>query len=313
MKLQQLRYAVETYRRNLNVSEAAEALFTSQPGVSKQIRLLEEELGVQIFIRSGKRMVAITPAGRAVLELAEQILRDVGKIKKISSEFANQDSGSLNIASSPTIARYVLPDVLRQFVQRYPDVKLNLRQGSPEQLNDMVLHGEVDFALCSQNWGNATELRRLLGKPWAYALVVQPENPLSQTEHITWADIVKQALLTYDYALQPQAALHKALAKAGQGDVRVAFASNDHDTLFTYARLGLGVAIVDKMACDNLNDLVVCDINHLFEPAHLHILLRQDNLLRSRAYDLIELMLPELTRETVQRLLYAPAVQDFSI
>ncbi|QMT31209.1 LysR substrate-binding domain-containing protein [Alysiella filiformis] len=313
MKLQQLRYAVETHRRNLNVSEAAEALFTSQPGVSKQIRLLEEELGVQIFIRSGKRMVAVTPAGRAVLEIAEQILQNVQKIKAVGSEFANQDSGSLNIATTPTIARYVLPNVLRQFMQRHPSVKLNLRQAHTEQLNEMVLHGEVDFALGNQSGGNANEVRRLLGKPWACALVLPPDNPLAQQNHIAWEHIISQPILTYDDALLPQSALHKALNKAGQNDAHIAFASNDHETLFDYIRLGLGVGIVDKIACQHLHDLAVRDISHLFEPMHLQILLRQNNLLRTLAYDFIELLQPEWQRSAIQNLLYAPAVQDFSI
>lgn len=313
MKLQQLRYAVETYRRNLNVSEAAEALFTSQPGVSKQIRMLEEELGVQIFIRSGKRMVAVTPAGRAVLELAEQILRDAQKIKKISSEFAQHDSGSLNIATTPTLSRYVLPDVVRDFMRHYPDVKLQLHQAKPEQLNEMVLHGEVDFAISNQSWGNSPELKRLLGKPWAYALVMPPQHALAQSEHIAWTDIAQHPILTYDYALQPQAALYKALAKAERSDVRVAFSSNDNDTLFTYIRLGLGVGIVDKIASENVGDLAVRDISHLFEPSHVQIVLRHDNLLRQCACDFIELLQPELNRDAIQRLLYAPALQDFSI
>lgn len=311
MKLQQLRYVVETYRRNLNVSEAAEALFTSQPGVSKQIRLLEDELGVQIFIRSGKRIAAVTQAGQAVLEIAEQILHNVNKIKTISSEFANEDTGSLSIAATPTIARFVLPEIIRSFVQHNPDIELNVRQGSPEAVHDMVLHGEVDFAISNQMVGNSPDLRRLLGKPWQYALVL-PQD-VSLPENVSWADIVSQPLITYEYAMSPQAWLGKALIKAGQDDVRIAFASNDNDVLLEYVRLGMGVGVVDKLAVQACSDFQVVDISHLFEPTHLQIVLRPDNLLRGCAYDLIELLQPELNRDNIERLIYSPALQDFSI
>lgn len=311
MKLQQLRYVVETYRRNLNVSEAAEALFTSQPGVSKQIRLLEDELGVQIFIRSGKRIVAVTQAGQAVLEIAEHILHDVNKIKTISSEFANEDSGSLTIAATPTIARFVLPEMIRLFVQRNPDIYLTVRQGSPEAICDMVAHGKVDFAITNQIVGHLSDLQRLLGKPWQYALVA-PEN-VCLPEHLAWEFLATQPLITYEYAMLPQAWLGKALLKAGQDDVRVVFCSNDNDVLLEYVRLGMGVGLVDKLAVQSCADLQVRDISHLLEPAHLQIVVRQDNLLRACAYDLIELLQPELNRASIERLLYSPALQDFSI
>lgn len=311
MKLQQLRYVVETHRRNLNVSEAAEALFTSQPGVSKQIRLLEDELGVPIFIRSGKRIVAVTQAGQAVLTIAEQILHHVNKIKKISSEFANEDSGSLTLAATPTIARFVLPEIIRVFVQRNPDIQLNVRQGSPEMLGEMVVHGEVDFAISHQMVGHSSDLRRLLGKPWQYALVLPRDAMLP--ENVSWQDIVAQPLLTYEYAMSPQSWLGKALLKAGCDDVRVAFASNDNDVLLEYVRLGLGVAVMDKLATRACTDLPVRDISHLFEPAHLQVVLRQDNLLRACAYDFLSLLQPEWHRDNIQRLLYPTDLQDFSI
>ena len=150
MKLQQLRYAVETFRCNLNVSEAAERLFTSQPGVSKQIRLLEEELGVQIFIRSGKRMVAVTPAGRAVLEIAERILRDTQQIKQIGHEFTHTNKGELTIATTPTLARFRLPESVMQFLHAHSDVKFSVKQGAPNDITDMVLRGDADVAISSQ-------------------------------------------------------------------------------------------------------------------------------------------------------------------
>ena len=150
MKLQQLRYVLEVSRHNLNVSEAADALYTSQPGISKQIRLLEEELGVQIFIRSGKRVVSVSQPGKEVLKLAERILRDVQNIKNIGNEFTDHDSGSLTIATTHTQARYVLPDIVARFVQRYPKVRLSIRQGSPTAIAQMVASGEADFAIATE-------------------------------------------------------------------------------------------------------------------------------------------------------------------
>lgn len=314
MKLQQLRYAVETFRCNLNVSEAAERLFTSQPGVSKQIRLLEDELGVQIFIRSGKRIVAVTPAGKAVLETAEQILRDVHKIKHIGSEFASQDKGVLTVATTPTLAQFRLPEVASAFLRAHHEVELTFKQGSPDDITAMVLHGEADFAVSSQTPQQLGDLKRLLCECWAYALLMPATHRLAQVGEISLHDIASEPLLTYDYMLQHHAPLGRALARQDLDNYRVALASNDNELLKTYTGLGLGVAVVDKLAVSALDKTwAVRDIAHLFEPSHVQIIVRQDVLLRTYAYDFIELISADLTRGQVDKLLYAPPADDFSI
>ena len=171
MKLQQLRYALEVYRHNLNVSEAAEALFTSQPGVSKQIRLLEEELGIQIFIRSGKRIISVSQPGKAVLQTAERILHDIQNIKNIGYEFTKQDNGVLTIATTHTLARYILPPIIAEFIGMYPKVSLNIKQGTPSDIQQMVSEGKVDFAITPELPETVEELRNIPCFRWHYGLI----------------------------------------------------------------------------------------------------------------------------------------------
>lgn len=316
MKLQQLRYVVETVRRNLNVSEAAEALFTSQPGVSKQIRLLEEEIGVAIFIRSGKRIVAVTRAGKAVVEMAEQILRDVQKIKNIGHEFSQSGNGILTIAASYTHARYILPSLIADFKSIYPNLKLFIRQGTPEQVAEMVYHGEVDFAISSE-MPPTVELKRLLCTPWDYILLLPPNHDLNKIakNNLTLNDLMDYPLITYDYATHNRSVLGRALAETENNQWRWAFTCGDNDLLKTYVRLGLGIGILDKVAyqIDSDQDLNYIEINHLFEASFTQLIFRNDVILRHYDYDFIQRVSPNLNRERVDKLLYAPAIDDFSI
>ena len=212
MKLQQLRYAVEVFRHNLNVSEAAEALFTSQPGVSKQIRLLEDELGVQIFIRSGKRIVAVTQVGMAVLETAEQVLRGVRNIKNIGGEFAKTESGSFTLGATHDLLRFRLPSVLAGFRALFPDVRLVLKQGSPAELMGMVFNGEADLALTMDVAGDGEDLRKLSFGEWRYVLVLPRGHELADKEEISLADVAALPLLTYGFAFDGGALAARAFA-----------------------------------------------------------------------------------------------------
>ena len=316
MKLQQLRYAVETFRCNLNVSEAAERLFTSQPGVSKQIRLLEEELGVQIFIRSGKRMVAVTPAGRAVLEIAERILRDTQQIKQIGHEFTHTNKGELTIATTPTLARFRLPESVMQFLHAHSDVKFSVKQGAPNDITDMVLRGDADVAISSQATTQSVglELKRLICEHWGYAILLSQSHPLAKLPEIELADIIAEPLLTYEYMLQNDAPLGRALARTDVKDCRIALAANDYELLQTYVKMGLGVGLVDAAVTQAIDDeLILRDVSHLFTPDSVQIIVRQDLLLSNYIYDFFECFSPNLTRERVNKLLYAPPVDDFSI
>ncbi|WP_027009355.1 LysR substrate-binding domain-containing protein [Conchiformibius kuhniae] len=316
MKLQQLRYAVETFRHNLNVSEAAEALFTSQPGVSKQIKLLEEEIGVRIFIRHGKRMVAVTQAGRAVLETAERILRDVQHIKSIGGEFADTAGGVLTVAASHTHARCVLPPLAAAFAADHPDVCLNIITGTPDEVAAAVLRGEADFAVSSEPPRNIPPLRHLLSRPWRYALLLPKTHTLAEKSGASIRDLSDYPLLTYNYALQPHSVFGRALAKA-QIHCRAALLSCDNDLLKTYVRAGLGIGLLDWAACaaearDN-GEWTVRDISHWFEPAYTQIIVRGDTQLRKYACDLIARIDENLTAPRIESLLYAPPADDFSI
>lgn len=315
MKLQQLRYAVEVLRRNLNVSEAANALFTSQPGVSKQIRLLEDELGVQIFIRSGKRMVAVTQAGHAILETASQILREVQSIKNISSEFSDTNSGALTIAATHHIIRFRLPETVAFFTQSYPDVHLILKQGSPNEIEQWVFNGEADLAIGAEMNAELNNVRRLPCEAWRYVLLVPQGHALTQKRIFTLPELTAYPLLTYDFAFQAASTLARAFQRARLSHYRVAFQSADSEVLKSYVRLGLGVALVDANAFDAERDadLVAIDTSFLFDASSYQISLRSDTLIRGYTYDFIKHFNPSLSKGRVNQLLYTPAVEDFSI
>ncbi|ASK27657.1 CysB family HTH-type transcriptional regulator [Neisseria chenwenguii] len=316
MKLQQLRYALEVYRHNLNVSEAADALFTSQPGISKQIRLLEEELGIQIFIRSGKRVVSVSQPGMAVLEISERILRDVQNIKNIGSEFTDYDSGSLTIATTHTQARYVLPHIVADFVKRYPKVRLTVKQGSSADIAQMVGNGEADIAIVTEKLDEQPELRKLDCHQWNYAVFVPDSHLLLECRNpLSIEDLASFPLLTYESAFQAGSSVARAFEKAGLDHPEIVLAAADTDVLKTYVRLGLGAGLMAKTAynAETDKDLQAVDVAHLFEPSPVWIAVRADTYLRGYTYDFIEMFSPKLTREAVDRILYMPIVEDFSI
>ena len=316
MKLQQLRYALEVYRHNLNVSEAADALFTSQPGISKQIRLLEEELGIQIFIRSGKRVVSVSQPGKAVLEISERILRDVQNIKNIGSEFTDHDSGSLTIATTHTQARYALPKIVAEFVKNYPKVNLTIKQGSPSAIAQMVSSGEADLAIITERIDDHSELGKLPCYEWNHAVIVPHDHPLLDCRNpLSLEDLASFPLVTYEFAFNSGSSIARTFNKAHIEQPDVALSAADTDVLKTYVRLGLGVGLMAKMAYDPVvdQDLQLIDAAHLFEPSPTWIALRTDTYLRGYAYDFIQMFAPKLTREVVDRILYTPVVEDFSI
>jgi hypothetical protein len=316
MKLQQLRYALEVFRHNLNVSEAAESLFTSQPGVSKQIRLLEEELGIQIFIRSGKRIVSVSQPGKAVLQMAERILHDIQNIKNIGNEFAKQDDGVLTIAATHTAARYILPPVVASFAAVYPKVRLNIRQGTPEAVRQTVSDGLADLAVTSELSEMPAELRGIPCARHHYALIVPDSHPLlDHRGALTIALIAGYPLVTYEFAFDKHSGVARAFAKAGVAKPDVALSVADSDVLKTYVRLGLGVGIITKAAYDPQADrgLTLVDVSQLIEPCDSGIIMRGDSYLRGYIYEFVELLNPNLTKARLDQLLYSPMVEDFSI
>ncbi|HRL01333.1 MAG TPA: CysB family HTH-type transcriptional regulator [Vitreoscilla sp.] len=306
MKLQQLRYTLEVYKHNLNVSEAAEALFTSQPGISKQIRLLEDELGIQIFIRNGKRVVSVSEPGKQVLQVAERMLRDAQNIKRIGAEFSEQDAGSLTIATTHTQARYVLPKIIAEFVARFPKVQLSIKQGPPN----------ADFAIATEEIDDYPELSKLPCYQWNRSVVVPDGHPLLDLDRpLRIADIAQYPLVTYEFAFTGQSQIARGFIRAGSPPPHVALSAVDTDVIKTYVRLGLGVGLIASMAFlpDEDKGLHLINAEHLFEPSTTQIALRQDSYLRGFAYDFIQLFEPSLSRERISQILFAPINEDFSI
>ncbi|MER2544566.1 MAG: CysB family HTH-type transcriptional regulator [Candidatus Accumulibacter phosphatis] len=300
MKLQQLRYLVEVAQRGLNVSEAAAALYTSQPGISKQIKLLEDELGVIVFERSGKRLTAVTEPGRAVLEIAERILRDAENIRRVGEEYAGGDSGSLVIATTHTQARYALPGVVKSFVDRHPRVRLSLRQGHPTQIAEWALKGEADIAIATEALDQYPQLLMLPCYQWVHCVIapdghaILGEKPLSLTALARWP------LITYDSAFAGRSRINKAFELA-RLTPNVVLTAIDADVIKTYVSLGLGLGIIASMAFDATRDagLQALPAEHLFGSNTTRIGLRRGNHIRRFEYDFIELFAPQLTRKAV--------------
>ncbi|SMC19825.1 LysR family transcriptional regulator, cys regulon transcriptional activator [Andreprevotia lacus DSM 23236] len=302
MKLQQLRYLVEVAKQGLNVSEAAEKLHTSQPGISKQIRLLEDELGVQIFIRNGKRVVDVTAPGREILRISERMLMQAQNLKRIGEEFVNVEGGSLTIATTHTQARYALPKAIKAFLARYPKVRLSIKQGSPTQISEMVVDGSADLAIATEGIDHYPELAMLDCYNWNRDVVVPVGHPLAALDHpITLDEIAAYPLITYDFAFTGRNKINRAFENEGLTP-NVVLTAIDTDVIKTYVGLGLGVGIIASMAFEPERDtgLVAIEAGHLFDPSTTRIGIRRDAYLRGYAFDFIELFAPHLTRKQVQ-------------
>lgn len=316
MKLQQLRYAVEVYRQNLNISDAAEALFTSQPGISKQIRMLEDELGVPLFVRHGKRIISVTTPGKIVLETADRILREVQNIKRIGTEFADQDMGSLTIATTHTQARYVLPKVIQTFATRYPLVQINIVPASSTAINHMVLNGEADFAIGAEMVSDHPELYKLSCFAWNRSVIVPDGHPLlSLTRPLSLQDISAFPLITYDYAFDDHSHIARAFVQANCDYPKVILTSPDSEVIKTYVLNGLGIGLAASLAFDQQRDQGLQQINaeHLFEPSFSQVILRKDAYLCGFAYEFLAMFAPMLTRSRIESVLYGSFDEDFSI
>lgn len=303
MKLQQLRYIWEVAHHELNVSATAQSLFTSQPGISKQIRLLEDELGVEIFARSGKHLTHVTTVGETIIDMAGQILREVDAIKQVAQEFSDEKQGSLSIATTHTQARYALPAVIDDFRSQYPDVALHMNQGSPTQIAELAAAGAVDFAIATEGLEHFQDLVMMPCYAWNRCVVVPQGHPLIQTSQaapLTLEDVAAQPIVTYVFGFTGRSRLDAAFAAAGMTP-HVVLTATDTDVIKTYVRLGLGVGIIARMALDpdKDDDLVPLDASHLFEPSITHIGFRKGTFLRRYMYDFIERFAPHLDQAQV--------------
>ncbi|HEY9036367.1 MAG TPA: HTH-type transcriptional regulator CysB [Pseudomonadales bacterium] len=302
MKLQQLRYIYEVARHDLNVSATAQSLFTSQPGISKQIRLLEDELGVEIFARSGKHLTRVTPAGEAILKTTAEILRKVESIKQVAQEFSNEKKGSLSIATTHTQARYALPPVIQGFIEKYPEVSLHMHQGTPMQISEMAADGTVDFAIATEALELFSDLVMMPCYRWNRCIVVPKGHPLTGASPLTLEDVAKYPIVTYVFGFTGRSKLDEAFFSKGLSP-QVVFTAADADVIKTYVRLGLGIGIVARMAFDPAKDgdLVALDASHLFEPSITKIGFRRGTFMRGFMYDFVEMFAPHLSRELVEK------------
>ena len=313
MNLQQLRYVQEVARRNLNVSEAAAALHTSQPGVSKQIRAFEEELGVGIFVRSGRRLTAITDAGQEVLRHVERILAELSNLKAVGEEFADHAKGTLTVAVTHTQARYALPAVVTAFKKRYKDVKLKLLQGNPHQLARMVVAGEADLAIATEALDEYPDLVTLPCYQWHHCVVVPDGHPLARVKPLTLEAIAAHPLVTYDPTFAGRNAIDRTFA-ARDLHPEIVLTALDSDVIKSYVSLGLGVGIISSRAFRKGHDegLKALDCTHLFPAQTTRLAYKRGAYLRNYTVEFIRLFAPHVRAADLKQL-EAAAGENFSI
>lgn len=300
MNFQQLRYLREVVRCGLNISAAANVLHTAQPGISNQIRQLEEELNVQIFERNGKRLVGITQPGRAVLAMAERVLRDVEHIKQVGFEFTNDASGSLSIATTHTQARYSLPPVIKKFTEGYPNVRLHLHQGNPTQIAQLAASEVADLAIATEGIDQFEDLIVMPCYEWNHCVIAPPGLPILRDAPLTLEKIAEYPIVTYDFSFAGRAKINEAFERRGLRP-NVVFSAIDADVIKTYVEIGLGIGVMARMAFDAERDtnLRMLDASHLFEPCTTRLGIRRGSHLRGYMYAFIEMFAPHLDRRHV--------------
>ena len=304
MNLHQFRFVREAVRQNFNLTDAAKALFTSQPGVSKAIIELEEELGIDIFSRHGKRIRGLTEPGRQVLKSVELILQEVEGLKRIGKEFAAQDTGSLTIATTHTQARYSLPSVVQQFSQKFPKVRLSLLQGNPKQVAEMVINNQADVAIATEAIAEVDGLVSLPCFQWEHMVITPTEHPLLKLKSITLEDIAAYPLITYDAAFAGRNKIDQAFARRGLKP-DVILEAIVADVIKTYVELGMGIGIIAGLAYNATRDvnLKAVPAGHLFGMNLSRVALKEGAYLRSYVFTFIELLAPSLTRKMVENAL----------
>lgn len=304
MKLQQLRYICEVANQGLNVSAASMRLHTSQSGVSKQILALEAELGVGIFVRNGKHISGMTPAGKAIIEQAMTVLQQSENLMKLAADFSDERAGSLAIATTHTQSRYVLPPIVRRFIDAYPNVSLQLHQGTPYQIAEIAAKGTADFAIATEAMELFSDLMMMPCYRWNRAVLVPNDHALAKQQSVTLEELANYPLVTYVPGFTGRARLDDAFEKLGLHP-KVVFTAADADVIKTYVRLGLGIGIVAHMAydADKDADLIAIDASHLFEDSITRIGFRKGSLLRAYMLDFIHMFADHLDRDTVEKVL----------
>ncbi|MEP6997060.1 MAG: HTH-type transcriptional regulator CysB [Betaproteobacteria bacterium] len=308
MNLQQLRYLCAVVDHGLNVSVAADALFTSQPGISKQIRQLEDELGVPIFIRQGKRLAALTAGGEVIVATARRALQELNNLKRVGAEFKSEDTGTLAIATTHTQARYVLPPVLKRFAERYPKVRLLLHQGNPAQVADQTQRSDVDVGIATEALADYPGLVTLPCYTWNRCVLVPKGHPLAKVRPLTLEALARYPIVTYDFSFTGRSQINAAFAAKGI-EPNVVLTALDSDVIKTYVELGLGVGIVAQMAHDPARDGQFDKIEaaHLFAASTTRLALRRGVYLRGFVYEFITLFAPQFDRSAIDAALQGTA------
>jgi len=309
MKLQQLRYLVGIVDSGMNITAASQSLFTSQPGISKQVKLLEDELSLRLFVRKGKSLEGLTEAGHEVVRRARRILNEVDNIRSLSRELAGKLQGELVLATTHTQARYVLPDLLESFQRQFPGINISLHQGTSDNIAQQVQDQDADFAIAS---GQSELFEDLITLPiyhWERTIIVRPGHKLSSMENITLADLAAFPIISYTHSFDENSDQAGAFEAAGI-EPRVVFSAEDPDTIKTYVRKDMGIGIVACMAYDQVkdSDLIALDATHLFPSCTTWIGFRKDRFLRDYMYAFLELMVPGAERQKIDEIIADPEI-----
>lgn len=310
MNFQQLRIIRETARRNFNLTEAANALFTSQSGASKHIKDLEDELGIEIFVRRGKRLLGLTEPGTELIAIIERILIDRDNMKRLGEQFSARDEGRLTVATTHTQARYALPQAVTAFKKLFPKVHLTLHQGSPTEIVAMLVSGEADLGICTESLREAEQLVSVPWYTWHHGVVVPDGHPLERHGALTLESLAEWPIVTYHEGFTGRSKIDETFAAAGL-EPDVVMSAMDTDVLKTYVELGLGIGIIASMTFNPKRDepLKLLPAEHLFPTNTSLIGLRKGHLLRDFAFRFIELCSPKLTQEVLRTALGLPPIK----
>jgi len=302
MKLRQLEYVIQVVDSGMNVTAAAEKLFTSQPGISSQVRRLEEELGVQIFKRNGKHIDGLTSAGHELVSQFRDIMSKVDNVEKQAADYSHPDKGVLSIATTHTQARYVLPEVITRFREKYPNVALQIHQGTPEQIAEMAASGEADIGIATEALELFSDLVLLPCYRWNRCIMVPKGHPLASVDFLSVEDIAKYPVITYVFGVADRSVINRAFIDKGL-ELDVVLTAADAEVIKTYVRNGLGIGLCARMAYDRKqdSDLHVLDARHLFDSSVTSLAVRSQSQLRGYVYDFIEMFSPHLTPDVVRQ------------
>ena len=304
MKLQQLRCIFQIVQSEFNISKASEVLNTSQPGVSKQIKLLEDEIGIKIFQRNGKRLVNLTEPGELILSSIETILQESNNIKVISEEYIEKDQGTFTIATTHTQARYKLPKVVEEFVKKYPKTNLNIHQGNPSQVTDQIINGEADVGIATESINLSEDILTIPCYQWNRCVVMPKNHPLTEVRKITLEDLATYPMITYDYAFTGSTIVSEVFKNANI-EPNIMLTAIDADVIKTYVSLNMGIGLIAEMAFDASTDhpMVSRDVSHLFPLSTTYIGIRRENFLRKYTSDFIRMFIPKVSENELKKIL----------